>query len=270
MNWNYDALKKQADSEFDFVSKILRDLLDKDHKIRILDIGCSDGYNTIQMFKQFDNVEVVGIDISKDAIQKAQEQNDGTIMTFECVNIENDDELKALLSRYGKFDVVYCSHLIQHLKRDIDFIKKVHYFLLKPNGYFVIKTIDDSTKCANKQNDILQFVMEYYQKCVAPFQELRRHTNRYIGSEIPTLLSDFYYNVARYEYTQTTKGLSTDERIRLFDKCFHFRVLDNCLRNRTELDKQYESAIKSIKDLFLQDDYIFSTTTLLFVARNNV
>lgn len=269
MNWNYKALQSQTDDEYEFISNVLNDLVQSKSKIKILDVGCSDGYNTIKMFRQFDNIEVVGIDISQDAIQKAQDRIDENVMVFECINIEDVNELNDFYSRYGKFDIVYCSHLVQHLKDVFGFVKKVHYFLLKPKGYFIIKTIDDSTKQANQQNDILHYVLQYYQKYVAPFQELRRYTNRYIGNDISNILDEYYHNIIRYEYQQTTEGLSQEDRLRLFDRCFHFRGLSDCMRHEIPQDKEYLDALARLKESFTEESYVFSTKTLLFVAQNN-
>ena len=267
-NWNYNALKSQTDNEFDFVASVLNEILENKQNVRVLDVGCSDGYNTEKMFGQFDNVDVVGIDISKDAIDKAQSNIKRDNMTFECVNIENDGELNDFYNSHEKFDIVYCSHLVQHLNDVTSFVKKVHYFMLKPQGYFIIKTIDDATKQANQENDMLQNVLYYYQKYVAPFQELRRHTNRYIGSTIPYILDGLYANISRYDYIQTTEGLSVDNRLQLYNKCFHFRGTDDCIRIELPQDKEYLEMLERLKALFVKDDYVFSTTTLLFVALN--
>lgn len=267
MNWNYNALKKQTDSEFEFVSKILKELLQTEDKIRVLDVGCSDGYNTSKMFNQFENIEeIIGIDSSEDAIEKASTENHG--IHFECVDIENADELNDFYFNHEKFDVVYCSHLIQHLANPKTFFKQVHYFLLKPGGYFIIKTVDDSTKFANYQNDVLQYIMWYYQKYVAPFQKLRVHTDRFIGSSVVNLLEGMYYNITCYDYKQTTKNLSKEDRLKLYEKCFHFRGLTDCIRMKLPTDDEYLKAISMIKDLFTRSDYVFSTSTLLFIAQN--
>mgnify|MGYP004480467597 FL=1 len=266
MNWNYNALRKQTDSEFEFVLKILKELIPNKGKVRVLDVGCSDGYNTSKMFNQFENVEVIGIDSSKDAIKKASTENPG--IYFECVDIENADELNDFYFNHEKFDVVYCSHLIQHLADPKTFFKQVRYFLLKPGGYFIIKTVDDSTKFANYQNDVLQYTMHYYQTYVAPFQKLRVNTNRFIGSSVVNLLEGMYYNITRYDYKQTTKNLSKEDRLKLYEKCFHFRGLTDCIRMKLPTDDEYLKAISMIKDLFTRNDYVFSTSTLLFIAQN--
>lgn len=268
MNWDYKRLQTQADNEFLFVSTVLDKLLQNMADIKILDIGCSDGYETKKMFSKYNNIEVVGIDVSQDAIVKARSNMYSSNMFFECVDIESDNELMSFYEKYGKFDVIYCSHLVQHLKDAIEFIKKVHYFLLRPQGYFVIKTIDDSTKQASQQNEMLHSVLQYYQNYVAPFHELRRYTNRFIGNSMPTVLEKYYSNIEKYEYIQTTMGLSIEARLKLYDKCFHFRTLDGCKRKTLPCDKEYLDSLKRIRELFTKEDYVFSTTTLLFVAQN--
>lgn len=100
----------------------------------VLDVGCGEGY-LISMIPR--TVKVVGLDISKVALEKAEEL------------LRNKDNVKLVFGdaqkmRFKKdsFDKVLCSELIEHVPEPRDVIKSV-YKVLKPKGIFVISIPDE-------------------------------------------------------------------------------------------------------------------------------
>ena len=75
-NWNLEKLERQALSSQDFDNFVLNQsgILNY-NKLKVLDVGCSNGYKTGMLFDKYDNIErIVGIDIDENAINEAKEK----------------------------------------------------------------------------------------------------------------------------------------------------------------------------------------------------
>ena len=104
------------------------------HKIpkpnSILDLGCGGGYFTIKLAKQFPKAQVVGIDISHEAIifaqKKLQNANVGNVV-FE---VPSSNQLSY---SPNSFDLVTSTLVCHHLTDDqlIDFLKKAYRMAAK-------------------------------------------------------------------------------------------------------------------------------------------
>ncbi len=96
---------------------------------RVLDIGCFDG--TITKSIQRLGNQVVGIDISKRALQLARKKGLETV----SLNFETDKLPPGL----GKFDIVVASEILEHIFDTSNFLKKIHR-VLRPAGQLVLTT----------------------------------------------------------------------------------------------------------------------------------
>lgn len=100
----------------------------------ILDIGC--GAGTVSLYLANQGANIVGIDISRKAIDsckksaKALKLKDKT--QFICNTIEQ-------VKFRRKFDVIICSEIIEHIPNDKAFLKRIHK-LLKKNGLLILST----------------------------------------------------------------------------------------------------------------------------------
>ncbi|OGY17025.1 MAG: hypothetical protein A2784_04215 [Candidatus Chisholmbacteria bacterium RIFCSPHIGHO2_01_FULL_48_12] len=100
----------------------------------ILDIGC--GAGTISLYLANQGANIIGIDISRKAIDsckksaKALKLKDRT--QFICNTIEQ-------IKFRRKFDLIICSEIIEHIPNDKAFLKRV-YKLLKNNGLLILST----------------------------------------------------------------------------------------------------------------------------------
>lgn len=96
----------------------------------ILDVGCGGGHFTMELAKQFPMAQVVGIDISTEAIafarNKLQNTNIGNVL-FEVPTSEQ------LSYSPNSFDIVTSTLMCHHLKDDqlIDFLKKSYQIATK-------------------------------------------------------------------------------------------------------------------------------------------
>ena len=91
---------------------------------KILEVGCGSGLN----LKEFSNKEKIGLDISQDAVDKAQEYN---------IDAIQGDLNKDLPFEKESFDLILALDVIEHLEDEKEAIKKLSE-LLKENGKLVI------------------------------------------------------------------------------------------------------------------------------------
>ena len=109
------------------INKVLN-LMEKNKKGKILDIGCGDGFISSLLLKKT-GAKVYGVDKSRNAVEKARKE--GIIAKVMDVN-KREFPFKA-----NSFDGVFCGDLLEHLydtERLLENIIKI----LKPNGYLII------------------------------------------------------------------------------------------------------------------------------------
>lgn len=100
---------------------------------RILDLGC--GVGTIDCFLSKLVKDIIGIDISNKAIDSANKNKNRFAIknvTFVCRDIE-----KHLIN--GKFDLILCSEVIEHLKNDKKLLINIQK-LLDDDGILILTT----------------------------------------------------------------------------------------------------------------------------------
>jgi 2-polyprenyl-3-methyl-5-hydroxy-6-metoxy-1,4-benzoquinol methylase len=95
----------------------------------ILDVGCGNGVITRQLGKE--GYKVLGIDISKKAIEKANALNMYSNVQFENISAEN------LVATEEKYDAIVCSEVLEHLTDPITLLKVLNDSL-KENGKLII------------------------------------------------------------------------------------------------------------------------------------
>lgn len=124
--------KKVIDSH-DFTYKNLLRFIDKyaKRKKKILDIGC--GVGTIDLYLAKANKHVVGIDISQNGIKIAKKnaQKFGLSKSVRYVVANFPTEAPK-----GKFDLIICSEILEHIKQDKLAVIKIRN-LLNNNGLVI-------------------------------------------------------------------------------------------------------------------------------------
>jgi len=108
------------------ISKILSDS-------RVLEIGCATGFMG-KYLKNKKNCMVVGVELGIEEAKEAKKVLDDVILG----DIESQETLKKI-SKLGKFDVVFASALIEHLKDPWKSLSEWKSFL-KPDGVLIITT----------------------------------------------------------------------------------------------------------------------------------
>ncbi len=101
----------------------------------ILDVGCGNGIISLQLGK--DGFNILGIDVSEKAIEKAKDTNPFTNVSFAVADAE---KLKASGQSY---DAIICSEVLEHLHQPGNFLKEL-YDILNDNGILIV-TVPNGT-----------------------------------------------------------------------------------------------------------------------------
>jgi SAM-dependent methyltransferase len=106
------------------------DLLEKNPKAKLLDLGCDNGSVTLRFAKKVKTKQLYGVEIVEERIKIAKKNG---------LKIQKYDLEKKLGYKDNEFDVVVSNQVIEHL-RDTDTFMSEIYRILKPGGYVIIST----------------------------------------------------------------------------------------------------------------------------------
>lgn len=228
----------------------------------ILDMGCFDGVNTVLKFAPYENIStVVGIDPETEALDLAGQHTTDQRFTWIRSSAEEFD------APSSSFDVVYLSHVFQHV-RDKEAVAGNAFRLLKPGGYIVIKTFDDSCKLSYPDpNHVMKRLFNLYETNILPHTEHTRYTDRNNGQKCPGYLSAVgFKEIAVKVHTTDTLNKSIAERLALFNRYTYFRR--SIPKDMPEmLAKEYSDLLKQWEDLFKQENYLHVSNTFVITAR---
>ncbi|MBX9035007.1 ribosomal protein S18-alanine N-acetyltransferase [Gordonibacter massiliensis (ex Traore et al. 2017)] len=265
MSWGKGQITKQAyrTAPEDYAAFEAVNLAGRDG-VRVLDVGCFDGFNTRLKFAPYAGVtRVVGIDPMADAVAEAAALTAGDPrFSFACTTFEEyepgDEE---------RFDLVYFSHVLQHLPDPQAALDKACR-LLEPGGFVVVKTVDDAAKLSYPDPDaVMRRLFALYERHVLPNTPHTSRTDRYNGEKCYTLMKRAGLdNVRVRTFSADTAGKELDERRALFERCVYFR------RNVPPcVDEAAANEIRALADawgaLFERDDYYFSSQSFVVIGQ---
>jgi 2-polyprenyl-3-methyl-5-hydroxy-6-metoxy-1,4-benzoquinol methylase len=92
----------------------------------ILDVGCGSGRNT-QLFGHID-ANILGIDIDKNEIVRAQHANSSKNIQFSCMSVSEIQD--------RQFATVVLIEVLEHIKEPLEFLREI-YRLCAPDGFLV-------------------------------------------------------------------------------------------------------------------------------------
>lgn len=229
-------LQKRLISDWNFTYRNLIDILGKylSEKRKILDIGCGTG--TVSFYIAAKGISVTGIDISANAITIAKVNSKFlgvSSKTKYFIKFFPQDKIR------GKFDLIICSEVLEHLKED-KFAVKEMYSLLKENGILIL-----STPSSNGPLYKLGFTKTH--------DRLAGHLRRYtIQSLIETVSSEGFI----YLYSKKTEGL-------LRNLFFVFPIFGQVIRIANKF-KFVSDLITFLDDITL---YLFGESQIYLVVR---
>lgn len=104
--------------------------IDKENCNRIIDIGCGSGMSTFALRNKYPKAEIIGVDLSKNMLEKAQE----LLPNVKFIQRDCSESLEDL----GKFDIVFSNAFLQWLPDQKAFIKN-STMLLDGNSVIAIQ-----------------------------------------------------------------------------------------------------------------------------------
>jgi 2-polyprenyl-3-methyl-5-hydroxy-6-metoxy-1,4-benzoquinol methylase len=134
---NKNEYKKMAELEKEYWWHqgrlyLIDELINKHHpnktNRKILEVGCGTGETTRHLKK---HGEVIGIDVSDEAIKYGKQNGIEDIYSSDIVNIQNNKNLKD-----KKFDLIFALDVLEHIQEDKTAMKNI-YGMLNTDGLFI-------------------------------------------------------------------------------------------------------------------------------------
>lgn len=125
----------------------------KTKNIKLLEIGCSSGYNLANILEEDNSIIVKGVDLDKESIKYGKSLG---------LNLTNEDAFKLK----EKFDVIMLSHILEHISDPISFLNSLKK-ILKSDGKIVINTPDALSKIEDPSwEHVNYFSMDTFKKMI--------------------------------------------------------------------------------------------------------
>lgn len=222
--------------------------------IKILDVGCADGYVTYTRFSKLDNVQVEGIDISKNAIEEANRDYASEKFKFSVANIED--------VRYHPegYDLMFCTLVLHHLENPEGAMHRLWSFL-NPNGCLIVRGSDDGTKLNYPQDDDLDFLLQ-------STNQIKGSSDRQYGRKIYTHMTSLEPEPTNIEMdfkVDTTVNINAEARLNCYLDNYSFRANyanrvangHNATSADIKLAKKLQKIIEYQKDRFVNEKRLF-------------
>tara|TARA_B110000003_G_C16635462_1_gene528209 strand:- start:1219 stop:1989 length:771 start_codon:yes stop_codon:yes gene_type:complete len=163
-DWYLDDQKKQQIDSIEYgpiiterwknfsilLDKSLRDYKIKSPVIKILDAGCGDGNNINFLVDYFSNkklkIKITALDYNEIRLKKIPRQKNIYVEQGSLLHINHPNE---------KFDVILCSHVIEHIEEPVQVINELKRVLHK-KGHMIISVPNEGCFLAQLRNRVFQ------------------------------------------------------------------------------------------------------------------
>ena len=130
-----ENIKRIYAGRYSFFKKHIEEALKINGEVSILDYGCGDGYWS----KQFSNIrgcEITGTDYNPLRLERARKIATNPIFIEADLTKENVN--------LGKYDIVFCSQVIEHIGDDLNFLINLKNHI-KPGGILILGTPNEGS-----------------------------------------------------------------------------------------------------------------------------
>jgi SAM-dependent methyltransferase len=118
--------------------------------VRVLDAGCGDGNNVAVLYRVISeaglNASLVGSDYNPLRLIRARERTAILPLAADLLSLPFAD---------GSFDLILCSHVIEHINADVNALRELKR-VLAPNGMLLIGVPNEGCLLARLRNKVLQ------------------------------------------------------------------------------------------------------------------
>lgn len=241
-------------------------------KFYVLDVGCANGAVSIDRFGKNNNAFVLGIDINQKIIEKNIENNCNKNIIYKNFDIEDADFLKNIQkfinqNKIPKFDIVFVSYVLQHLKDPLQVLKKLK-LLLNQNGAIIVRGSDDGSKLACNDENLVGKIINLYNKAEGI-------SDRYNGRKIYSQLWDSgFKDIKMFFDVLDTSQLNKEQRLKMFYESFSYRInifktLEQKYPDNKKIKQQklqMEKYLKNLERLFQVPNFWYAETQFLGVG----
>lgn len=265
--------KVESKHDSDYLSSIMQD---KNETYNVLDVGCSVGALTFDVFSDYTNSRVLGVDKFQSCVDEFNNNRPSNHFKAKCINFENadwDKQLRIFMDEQGvaSFDLVYCSLSLHHMSDSLSVIKKLWSFI-SDKGFIYIRTCDDSLKIAYPNGEIIYDVIK-------KTATLPNVSDRFHGRKMYSYLYKAkFINIRIESFLIDTGNKDIDERYALFYSAFAWRknYFKNRLanaKNENEMQKamhDYNSImhqLDEIEELFTTPSFYFGYYTTIAIGQ---
>ncbi len=254
------------------IKYVLEHMPQKD-KINILDMGCAYGFVTKDRFSKIENSKVIGVDRSEKLIDFAKENSMFDNASYYVLDLENEDmmdNMEEIMEKENieKFDIIFASLVIHHLKNPNKLLRNVRK-ILASDGYIIIRGSDDGSMVTYNDDGLVQKVIDLHLSCDGISDRLN---GRKIYSQ---LISSGYKNIKMINWVKEISGMDLDERYEIFVERFSYRR--NYLNTMCERDPYNTANIKKLEEMdfllnelenkFAEDSFWYSEIDFVGVAQ---
>jgi len=112
------------------IIELIREIINFNRNpIKLIDIGCGDGYLLKEIAKDFPQIDLFGIDLSENRVETAKKFVPRAVFkTGDAQDVPFKDET---------FDIVVCSEVIEHCPDDMKVLAEL-YRILKTNSFLIL------------------------------------------------------------------------------------------------------------------------------------
>lgn len=137
---------------------------------RVLDIACGEGYGT-WLLAQSDATSVLGVDLSREAVNKAKKNYKANNLKFRSGTIDD-----LVQKADEKYDLITCIETIEHVRDPVDFLKKIDILRSSSCVIYITCPNDHWYYAPNSQNP--------YHMSKYTFEEFQELTKSVLGEEV--------------------------------------------------------------------------------------
>ena len=232
-------------------------LIDFNNLETILDIGCGDGYDLIEIGKHAnDNTSLMGLDFMEESIEKAKLKTD----TDSRFSFKSHDITRGIPFKDEHFDVVFSNNMLECIK-DKDALIEEFYRVLKPNGQIVCAHFDWDSQLIDGMNKNL------VRKIVQTYNDWQQDWMADIDSWMGRRLWRTFNATGLFEGNIYTYVLTNTE----FEEPYYgYRMINDfkeLVNQGLITQKEFTKFIKDIKMLAKTDQYFYSITMYIYAGR---
>ena len=225
----------------------------------ILDIGCGDGYDLIEIGKKAtDSTTLIGLDLMEDSIEKAKSRTDKDLR----FSFKSHDITKGIPFKKEYFDVVFSNNMLECIRDKDALLEEIHR-VLKPNGQIICAHFDwDSQLIDGMNKNLVRKIVQTYNDWQ---QDWMTDIDAWMGRRLwRTFNGTGLFEGKIYTYVLTNTELS--EPYYGYRRINDFKELVN---QGLITWKEYSKFLKDI-EMFAEDDkYFYSITMYIYAGRKD-